>query len=291
MLRDSFLRFDWRCTLASVSNQPDEFEGAQRVGELDRFDDAYGTTTAHFYDAAYGAMSSLGSDVDFYTRLARDLAGPVLELGCGTGRVLLAVAATGLPCAGIDLSQPMLDRLKQRNESADVPAEIRLARAPMQDFDLGPARFELIFSAFRAFSHLITVSHQLACLACVRRHLAPGGVLAFDVFNPKYGRLAVLEEPESEDLRFTQGGQEVVRYAHVTRDPARQLLHVTMRYETWRDGEVESNRRSEFDMRWFHRYELLHLLARAGFDDVAIYGDFDGSPVTSDSPAFVVVAA
>jgi SAM-dependent methyltransferase len=280
-----------------VSSQSEEFTatgestGPEGFAGFEGFDDAYGTATAHFYDAAYGAMPSLGADVDFYTRLARDLAGPVLELGCGTGRTLLEVAATGLPCSGVDLSQPMLDRLKQRNESADVPAELRLVQAPMQDFDLAGARFELIFSAFRAFQHLATVAEQLACLACVRRHLAPGGVLAFDVFNPRYGRLAELEEPESEDLRFRLGDLDVIRYAHVKRDPARQLLHVKMRYETWRDGQVESNQLSQFDMRWFHRYELEHLLARAGFDDVAIYGDFDGGPVTTDSPAFVVVAA
>ncbi len=64
-----------------------------------------------------------------------------------------------------------------------------------------------------------------------------------------------------------------------------------MRYERRRGGAVVGNETSTFDMRWFHRYELEHLLARAGFDDVAIYGDFDGTPVNRDSPAFVVVAA
>ena len=267
---------------------------------MSEFEDSYGSTTAYFYDAAYAAMPSLGSDVEFYTSLARDLDGPVLELGCGTGRALLAVAATGLPCTGVDLSRHMLDRLQQHAAQATPPLELRLVQAEMQSFDLthltnlpdlAAPRFSLIYSAFRAFQHLYTVEDQLACLACVRRHLAPGGVLAFDAFNPSYARLALSEEAEVEDLRFPLNGEEVVRHAHVTRDVAQQLLHVRMRYERWRGGTVVGNECAEFDMRWFHRFELEHLLARAGFEDVAIYGDFDGTPVSATSPAFVVVAA
>lgn len=257
---------------------------------MEGFEDAYGRTTAYFYDAAYGARPDLAVDANFYLKLARELDGPVLELGCGTGRALLKIAASGLPCTGVDLSRHMLDRLRQKSETADIPTEIRLVQAPMQEFDLGRARFKLIFSAFRAFQHLYTVEDQLACLDCARRHLAPGGVVAFDVFNPNYSRMGVNEEPEAEDLRFPLNGEEVVRYAHVTRDTARQLLHVAMRYERRRSGAVVGNERSEFDMRWFHRYELEHLLARSGFDDVAICGDFEGGPVSADSPAFVVVA-
>ena len=217
-----------------------------------------------------------------------------------TGRALLSVAATGLPCTGVDLSRHMLDRLSQRAEQAALPTEIRLVHAQMQDFDLldqrdhgqrDDGRFALIYSAFRAFQHLYTVEDQLACLACVRRHLAPGGVLAFDTFNPNYARLAIAEEPEAEDLRFSLNGEEVVRHAHVTRDLVHQLLHVRMRYERWRGGEVVGNEHAEFDMRWFHRFELENLLARAGFEDVAIYGDFDGTPLSPTSPAFVIVAA
>ncbi len=256
-----------------------------------QFDDAYGRTTARFYDAAYAALPSLGADVSFYTDLARDLDGPVLELGCGTGRALLQVARTGLPCIGVDLSRPMLEVLERHNENAAVPADIRLVQGPMQDFDFGATRFQLIFSAFRAFQHLYTVEDQLACLRCVKRHLAPGGVLAFDVFAPRYSLMAEPEEPEAEDLRFSLDGEEVVRHARVSRDTAQQLLHVSMRYERWRDGVVVGNDTAEFDMRWFHHYELEHLLARAGFDDIAIYGDFDGTPVCPDCPAFVVVAA
>jgi SAM-dependent methyltransferase len=245
----------------------------------------YGPVTARYYDAAYATLESLGADVDFYRELARQAAGPVLELGCGTGRVLGAIAGDGLRCTGIDASPEMLDVLRAR-----VGERIARVHGDMRTFDLGAERFALIFSAFRAFQHLLTVDDQLRCLARVRAHLAPGGRFAFDVFNPILARTAIDEEPESEDLRFTSDGDEVVRLAHVRRDRASQTLSVVFRYERRRDGRVLGSERAAFRMRWFHRYELEHLMARAGFSRVEIFGDFDRSPVAPDSPAFVVVA-
>ena len=251
------------------------------------FEDHYGAVTARFYDAAYGVSPQLAADVDFYRELARETGGPVLELGCGTGRVLLEIARDGLVCTGLDVSQAMLEVARSK---ASRPAP-RLIHGAMQEFDLGGERFRLIFSAFRAFQHLYSVEEQLRCLACVRMHLAPGGRFAFDVFQPRLERMCLDEEPEEEDLRFRLGDEEVVRHARVSRDHAAQLLHVTMRYERWRDGRVVANEEARFRMRWFHRFELEHLMARAGFDGARIYGDFDRSPVDRASPAFVVVAS
>jgi len=211
----------------------------------------------------------------------------VLELGCGTGRVLLEIARDGFACTGLDASQAMLDVARSK---ASQPAP-RLVRAAMQEFDLGGERFRLIFSAFRAFQHLYTIEDQIRCLARVRAHLEHDGRFAFDVFQPRLERLCLDEEPEAEDLRFRLGDEEVVRHARVSRDRAAQLLQVTMRYERWRGGRVVANEEARFQMRWFHRFELEHLMARAGFDDFHVYGDFDRSPVERASPAFVVVAS
>ena len=235
----------------------------------DAYDDE---VTARYYDAAYAAASQVGPDADFYLALARESGGPVLELGCGTGRVLGPIAAEGIACTGLDASRQMLARLAERFGG------ITTVHGDMRDFDLGDARFPLIFSAFRAFQHLETVDDQLRCLAAVRAHLAPGGCLAFDVFQPRLERMAGDEEPEAPDLRFEQGGQQVVRYARVERDRVSQTMRVSFRYERHEGGEVVGNDHAAFTMRWFFRYELEHLLARAGFADVRIHGDFDGSP-------------
>jgi SAM-dependent methyltransferase len=248
--------------------------------------DEYGSVTARYYDAAYATMRGPLGDAEFYRRLAQEAGGPVLELGCGTGRVLLPIADTGIPCTGLDASPRMLEVLRRRNSNPTL----RLVCARMQDFDLGEDRFALIYSAFRAFQHLYTVEDQLACLACVRRHLAPGSRFAFDVFAPRLERIAVTEEPEKEDARFELEGEEVVRHTAVSRDPANQMMHVRMRYERRRGGEALGEERVDFHMRYFYRYEMEHLLARAGFVDLELYGGYDGRPYDYLSGELVVVA-
>ncbi|MEO6873205.1 MAG: methyltransferase domain-containing protein [Opitutaceae bacterium] len=241
--------------------------------------------SARYYDTAHEVMKSLGPDAKFYRDLAVESGGPVLELGCGTGRVLLPIAERGVACAGVDLSPAMLEQFR-RKAGAEAVA---LTCAPMESFALGAQRFPLIFSAFRAFQHLDTVDQQLACLACVRAHLEPGGAFAFDVFNPKLERMALASEPETMDLAFTYDGRPAKRFTSVTRDRVNQIMHVTNRYvEETTSGSTETI--VHFTMRWFWRYELEHLLRRAGFDDVTIHGDFDRSPLGQNSPAFVVVA-
>src|SRR5262245_44888419 len=111
--------------------------------------DASYEQTARFYDAAYASLPSLGPDAAFYEQLAVASGGPVLELGCGTGRTLLPIARRQLDCAGIDASPAMLARFRAKSGAE----KIALTQARMESFDLG-RRFKFIFSAFRAFQHL-----------------------------------------------------------------------------------------------------------------------------------------
>jgi SAM-dependent methyltransferase len=242
--------------------------------------------TARFYDAAYGEQSALRADAAFYRDLAVECGGPVLELGCGTGRALLPIAERGIECAGVDLSPAMLEQFKRKPGAA----AIKLSCAQMESFAFGGKRFRLIFSAFRAFQHLDTVAQQLACLTRVRAHLAPGGAFAFDVFNPKLENMAQDSSPEALDLSFVYDGHPVNRFVSITRDRVAQLIHLTMRYVEEAGAGPAKETTVLFSMRWFWRFELEHLLHRAGFTDVVIYGDFDRSPVTRNSPAFVVLA-
>ena len=133
---------------------------------------------------------------------------------------------------------------------------------------------------------------QLACLTRVRAHLAPGGVFAFDVFNPRLDRIALDDEPEAQDLVFTLDGRAMRRFTRIARDRATQLMQVTMRYvaEASAAGRSSEETRVTFSMRWFWRYELEDLLHRAGFTQVEMFGDFDRRPIRRDSPAFLVVA-
>jgi SAM-dependent methyltransferase len=248
--------------------------------------DAYGPADARHCDFAFGAFRSASGDVDFYRGLAREAGGAVLELGCGTGRVLLPIARDGIPCTGLDSSEAMLDELRVKRP----PGNLRLVPGSMQDFDFGSDRFGLIFSAFRSFQHVLTVEDQLACLAAVRRHLAPRGLFAFDVFAPKLERIARVEEPEAEEARWKEEDAEIVRYTAVRRDPAAQVMEVTFRYERRRPGSPPRSETVRTKMRYFFRYELEHLLARSGFANVEVFGSFDRRPYDYFSGETVVLA-
>ena len=249
---------------------------------------------ADFYD--HVELYQQRPDIAFYTALATEHGGPVLELGCGTGRVLLPTARAGVEITGLDVSDGMLStcRSKLADEAPDVQGRVRLTRGDMRSFDLG-RRFGLVTIPFRPFQHLVTVEEQMACLACVHRHLAPGGVLALDVFNPSLPRLVdpkYLEESEIEQPFLMPDGRSVARRdRNASVDLTNQVIHVEfIYYVTHPDGRQE-RLVDPFPMRYFFRYELEHLLVRAGFRVEAVYGDFDGSPVGADAASEMVFVA
>jgi ubiquinone/menaquinone biosynthesis C-methylase UbiE len=243
--------------------------------------DAYARLVARHYDAINAELRSGSQDAAFYLSLARESGGPVLELGCGTGRVLLPIALEGISCVGVDASRDMLDVLRAKLP----PPNLELVHATMESFELGARRFPLISIPFRAFSHLLDVPAQLAALANVRRHLAPSGRLALDVFDPKLASLARAEDPEALAVSASTPRGRVQRFDHVTRDAARQLLTLRVRFVA---EAPEDCGEGELRLRWFHRYELEHLLARAGFAIEALYGGFDRRPWTPGGETIVV---
>jgi len=245
---------------------PDEYEGPLALN----------------YDALYGVMRDPSGDAAFYRALAEEAGGPVLELGCGTGRVLLPIAALRIPCVGLDASPAMLAALRAKNP----PANLELVEGRMESFDLGGRRFPLITCPFRAFQHLLDVPAQLAALANVRRHLAPGGAFAFDVFDPKLAWIAGPSDAERLDATFTRDGVETRRFARARTDLAAQTLDVTFRFEP---AQVEGN--TTVRLRWFYRYEIEHLLARAGFTDLTIYGGYDRRPWRPEGETIIVARA
>jgi SAM-dependent methyltransferase len=234
----------------------------------------YSRAQALAYDSDYAKIRDPSGDREYYAALARERGGPVLEIGCGTGRVLLPVAESGLECVGVDPSPEMLEVFRAKG----VPPNVTLVAGEARTFDLSPKRFALVIAAFRVFQHFLGVEEQLAVLANVRRHLTPGGAFAFDLFEPDLARMAAVHEPEREDVRTQDGEIETRRFVSIERDHARQILHAVFRHERWRGDERLGDEVSTNDLRWFYRFEVEHLLARAGFVIEAVSGGFDGKP-------------
>lgn len=236
------------------------------------------------------------ADVPFYVGLGRAAGGEVLELGSGTGRVLLPMARAGCVITGLDATAAMLGvcRHKLAAETAEVQARVTLVEGDMCRFDLGRT-FALVTVPFRGFQHLLTVEDQLACLEAVRRHLRLEGRFVLDVFNPSLAKLAddrYLSE-WGEEPEFTMpDGRQVVRRARVARrDHARQVLDIELIYLVTHPDGREERLVHAFPMRYFFRYEAEHLLARAGFRVEAVYGDYDRSPFGAKDPGEIIVVA
>jgi len=228
--------------------------------------------------------------IDFYVGLAREAKGPVLDIGCGTGRILLPCMQAGADVDGLDLSEAMLNTLRQK--AAALHLAPGLYQADMSDFRL-PRRYALIMITFNAFIHNLTQETQLRCLDLCRQHLAPGGVLAFDTFFPA---LAMFGAPENTrvlelETRHPQTGLPLRLYDTRSFNRVEQIQRSLNEIETLDGaGNVTTVHRSEFTTRWIYKEEMALLLRVAGFARWEICGDFNRRPLTQETDAMIVFA-
>jgi SAM-dependent methyltransferase len=147
---------------------------------MDDYTDAtYGDRIADVYDERY--LEPFSGDTSGAVSLLKDLAGegPALELGIGTGRVALPLAEAGVEVHGIDASEAMLSKMKQKPGGDTIPTTV----GSFADFSL-ETRFRLVYVVFNTFFALLTQDEQLSCFQAVARHLAPDGVFAMQAFVP-----------------------------------------------------------------------------------------------------------
>jgi SAM-dependent methyltransferase len=234
-------------------------------------------------------------DVAFYCNAARQYGDPILELGCGTGRITLAIAEAGYRVIGLDISSKMLERAVQKR--ALLPTEtqerIHLVQGDMTRFDLGET-FRTIVIPFRPFQHLLETEQQISCLASVRKHLAPGGHLMLDFFQTDPERMhdAVFQRESLLTEYALPDGRHVVLSERVAAfHRGQQRNDVEMIFNVTHPSGKHERLVMAWTLRYFFRYEVEHLLARCGYRLVALHGSFDGAPLRDDSPEMIFVAA
>ena len=239
-------------------------------------------TIARMYDGDYDLRRTPSGDLAFYVEEARRSGGPVAEFGCGTGRILVPIHDAGIEVVGVDHSPAMLDQARAKREG------LELWVGDMRDFGIG-REFALVTIPFRALSHVLEAEDQLKVFANMARHLAPGGRLIFDLFQPNP---AFMVEPRENVLDFEreENGKRIRRYFSTRQRRSVQVADVVFRWEVeGQDGSIEEFS-EEFPMRWFSRFEVQHLLARADLEVEHLWGDFDRSELADDSPDFIFVA-
>jgi SAM-dependent methyltransferase len=235
-------------------------------------------------------------DVSFYVDAAKRAAGPVLEIGCGTGRVLIPTARARVEITGLDLSTYMLEVCQTRllQESEQVRSLVELVQADMRSFNLRQ-EFNLATIPFRPFQHLTTVEDQLDCLRTIHHHLVPDGMLIFDIFNPSLESLVHQNEGQeiNDEPEFTTpDGRRVIRKHKITaRDRYNQINYVELIYYVTHPNGEEERLVHAFPMRYLFRYEAEHLLERAGFRVEELYATFEKQPFGSVYPGDLIFVA
>ena len=243
---------------------------------------------ARFYDLFYGQG---GDDLAMYRDFALAADGPILELGCGTGRLLVALARQGHRITGLDVSHASLERARAKAKEGGLEGYVTLVQGDLRDFDL-PDRFALAVIPINTFMHCYDIEQQLACLRCVRRALRSNGQLVVDVYHPD---LPVLLEADGRlvsdgSVLDPETGHTIQRTTHRRLDMASQTQHTTFVLdEVAADGMV---RRTSFPfrMRFVFRFEMELLLRLAGFSLEAVYGSYELEPFEGASDKMVFVA-
>lgn len=228
--------------------------------------------------------------LDFYVSLARAARGPVLDVACGTGRILLPCLQAGVEIEGLDLFEPMLKTL--RTKAAALGLSPQLHQADMSDFSV-PRQFALVMIPFNAFIHNLTQETQIGCLRLCREHLLPGGKLTFDTFFP--GLEFVSTPPYTRvlegEIQHPQTGLPVRIYDTRRVDRVEQMYYSLNDIELLAaDGSVQTVHRTADCSRFFYKHEMELLLRVAGFVRWEISGDFDLRPLTREHDAMIVTA-
>lgn len=236
------------------------------------------TVGAKYYDGAYENNPNL-HDVPFYLDLAERYGGPILEIACGTGRVLLEIARKGIEIWGVDYSHEQLAILasKLKNEPERTQHLVRLFEDDMRTFSIG-RKFRLVTIPFRPMQHMLTIEDQISALHVARNHLMPDGVLAFDVFYPNYSLLLQQSDTETVDAEWPDPeneGQIVRRYfRRISVDFLHQSFEGEFIFRTFAMGQVVKEDRSRFTLGFFTYPQLLLLFRHCRLAVAEQYGGF-----------------
>ena len=228
-----------------------------------------------------------------YSRLAAEYPGAILDVGCGTGRVMLHLAREGRRVHGIDNDRAMLDRLDAKLEQVPWLRDlVTYIRADILDYQPEQS-FSLILLTYNAMMHFHDQGAQITLLSRLRACLAAGGRLVIDL--PNAGPAFAAEDSDALTVERSfldrETGHLVMLQSLNYLDRAEQMLTVEWIYDEIDGSGVVKRLIAPHKLRYFFLPELCLLLERCGFEFRAVYGEPDGSPYDADSERMIVHAA
>jgi SAM-dependent methyltransferase len=261
-----------------VTAAPRDWQGTER-------DPSEAARLAALYDLDHAPLEG-GPDVEWFSGLSRRTGGPILELGCGTGRITVPIAQDGHHIVGLDRSAAMLERAERRARRANV--EIRWVEGDMRAFSFNEA-FALVFVAFNSFL-MLDPNDRWSCLARVREHLAPRGRVAIDVFQPDPEVVVGLDGGVVDEWeRVDPESAGAVRKFSSSRANVDGVTQRIWYDETNNDGTVRRISGTT-TLHYLYRREAELLFSEAGFVVETLHGDYDGNPADAQSRKLLAVA-
>jgi SAM-dependent methyltransferase len=265
-------------------------EQSSTPSALIRADQPWGDAIlARLYDAF-----PFAADLPLYLELAAVQGGRVLEVACGSGRVLVPLAQAGHRVTGVDASPHMLAVAREKLAAASPAAQANasLVQDDMRSFELDE-RFDLAVIAVKSFAYLTERAGQERTLARVAAHLRPGGLLAIDLMHPAPAWLLEPVGSLRQDLVHDVPAQGITvarTEAVVSTDLAAQVRIIRSAYEIVAADGTVTKRFVEWPYRYIYRFEAEHLLERAGFVVEALYGGYQREPFSSESRTMLFLA-
>ena len=236
-------------------------------------------------------LAAFADDIPLMRNIAEIVGDPIVELGCGSGRVLLPIAADGFDVTGVDTSRPMLNELERRAADLDGGA-VKAVQADMRGpLPLPSDTFGVAIFSLNGLLHLETQADQIASLTEAARILDRRGQLLIDIFHPTPEYLTQLAGgPHLEGTWTVDAERDVEKWSHRRIHPASQTIDTRIWYDSVRaDGTVERVR-TAFRFRYIHAAELELMLDRAGFVEWRIYGSYELDPLDDASDRIVALA-
>ena len=242
-------------------------------------DRTYAEHVAWLYDWEHDPYRD---DEELVVALARRFGGPVLELACGTGRLLAPLAAAGLDCTGVDVAPAMLARASLRLSRLTLRAQ--LIEQDMTKLRV-EGRFRTILLVLDSFGLLLDRADQVSCLRAAKAHATHDARLVLDVSN---GNLRGGGEP-AEELVHHLTAESITKWVVRRTHPAEQLDELLCFYDELQDDGLVRRTMVELRLRWFTRFELELLLDKTGWEVDELYGGYGLEPYgpTSDRLIFV----
>lgn len=246
---------------------------------------------AELYDLEHDAV---GDDAELYVAMADQIEGPILEMGCGSGRLLVPIAGAGHEITGLDRSPTMLQRAGARLQSAGIPGKrVTLYHGDMESAGSAPGGpFGLVLYSLNALMHLADPESQLDSLRGARTAMRSGGQIVIDIMNPTPQYLVELGHgPIHEWSHETECGESIDKWSVRHVDPVSQAIDTILWYDQL-DGSGHLRRsRASFSLRYIHASELSLMLELAGFSEIQLFGSLEFEPLDESSDRIFAIAA